>query len=139
ADTDPVGANGYVYFKIKPITSIEGTVIPNTAEIYFDFNPPIITNTFTSTFQTPLSIDTPQTVNFSLVPNPTSGSVQVNLQNGMLENAQVVLYDVRGRITLSRKLTNNHPQIDLTELPAGIYIAELRNGDETYTTKVVKQ
>ncbi|GAK89275.1 hypothetical protein JCM19297_1103 [Nonlabens ulvanivorans] len=139
ATTDPVGANGYVYFKIKPTISIEGTVIPNTAEIYFDFNPPIITNTFTSTFQTPLSIDTPQTANFSLVPNPTSGIVQVNLQNGMLDNAQVVLYDVRGRITLSRKLTNNNPQLDLTDLPAGIYIAELRNGDETYTAKVVKQ
>ncbi|PQJ32236.1 cell surface protein [Nonlabens arenilitoris] len=137
--TDPVGANGYIYFKIKPLASSEGTVIPNTAEIYFDFNPPIITNTFTSTFRTPLSIDEPAVVNFSLIPNPTSGIVQVNLQNAVLDNAQVVLYDVRGRITLSRKLTNNNPQLDFTDLPAGIYIAELRNGDQTYTTKVVKQ
>ncbi|MBF4985151.1 T9SS type A sorting domain-containing protein, partial [Nonlabens mediterrranea] len=137
--TDPVGANGYVYFKIKPLASTEGTVIPNTAEIYFDFNPPIITNTFTSTFQTPLSIDVPEAVEFSLVPNPTSGVVLINLQNGVLENAEIVLYDVRGRITLSRKLTNNRPQLNLTELPAGIYIAELRNGDEVYTSKVVKQ
>ncbi|MGJ8684554.1 MAG: T9SS type A sorting domain-containing protein [Nonlabens sp.] len=137
--TDPVGANGYVYFKIKPLSRTEGTVIPNTAEIYFDFNPPIITNTFTSTFRTPLSIDTVDEVTFNLVPNPTSGIVQVNLQHGILENAELVLYDVRGRITLSRKLTNNNPQLDLTDLPAGIYIAELRNGDAVYTTKVMKQ
>lgn len=137
--TDPVGANGYVYFKIKPLIAIEGTVIPNTAEIYFDFNPPIITNTFTTTFQTPLSIDEPVAVSFQLYPNPTSGMVQVNLQNGILDNAEIILYDVRGRITLSRKLTNNNPQLDLADLPAGIYIAELRNGDEVYTSKLVKQ
>jgi len=111
----------------------------HTAEIYFDFNPPIITNTFTSTFQTPLSIDTPEVVSFNLIPNPTLGMVQVNLQNAVLDNADFVLYDLRGRITLSRKLTNNNPRVDMTDLPAGIYIAELRNGDTVYTSKIVKQ
>ncbi|WP_438962357.1 T9SS type A sorting domain-containing protein, partial [Nonlabens sp.] len=137
--SDPVGANGHVYFRIKPNVFSEGTVIPNTAEIYFDFNPPIITNTFTSTFQTPLSIDEPELVNFQLSPNPTSGMVQVNLEHGTIENAELVLYDVRGRITLSRKLTNNNSQIDVSNLPAGIYIAELSNGNQVYTSKLVKQ
>jgi uncharacterized repeat protein (TIGR01451 family) len=136
--TDPVGANGYVYFKIKPLVITEGTIIPNTAEIYFDFNPPIITNTFTSTFQTPLSNHSLQNVTFNLIPNPTSGIIEVNLINRSLEDSQIILYDLTGRITLSQKLTKENNEVNLSELPKGIYIAELRSGNELYTSKIVK-
>jgi len=137
--SDPVGANGHVYFRIKPNVFSEGTVIPNTAEIYFDFNPPIITNTFTSTFQTPLSIDTPEVIELSVSPNPSSGLITIGLSNADVENAQLVLYDLQGRITLSRKLTQNNATINIEALPTGMYLAELRQGDSTYTTKIIKE
>ncbi len=39
-------SQGYVMYSIHPIGSIEeNTIIQNTASIFFDFNPPIITNT----------------------------------------------------------------------------------------------
>ncbi|MFT7250445.1 MAG: putative repeat protein (TIGR01451 family), partial [Flavobacterium sp.] len=44
-------SQGYVSFKIKPNPGfVVNDMIPNTAEIYFDFNPAIITNTFQTTF-----------------------------------------------------------------------------------------
>jgi hypothetical protein len=43
-------SNGYVRFRIRPAAGVaSGTVIQNTAEIYFDLNLPIITNTVTNT------------------------------------------------------------------------------------------
>ncbi|MFY7964286.1 MAG: DUF7619 domain-containing protein [Chitinophagaceae bacterium] len=41
---------GFVKFRVKPLSSLSvGTIIPNKASIYFDFNKPIITNTATTT------------------------------------------------------------------------------------------
>ena len=40
------GSQGYVMYAIRAdLTIAEGTIIENTADIYFDLNPPIITNT----------------------------------------------------------------------------------------------
>ncbi len=48
--SDQAGSNGFVRFKIKPIAGLShGTTIENTGEIYFDLNPPIITNTTLNT------------------------------------------------------------------------------------------
>lgn len=42
---DSEGSNGYLSFKIKPKSDIvAGSLIKGKADIYFDFNPPIITN-----------------------------------------------------------------------------------------------
>ena len=136
---DPVGANGHVYFKIKPRSGwSEGTIIPNTAEIYFDFNPAIITNTFTSTFRTPLSNPDVEQRLFSMSPNPASDHFTINY-NDVLIDGILTLYDVRGRVTLSRKLTQNNLQIDVSGLDQGIYLAKLKIGDRSFTSKLIKK
>lgn len=46
SSADFAGSQGYVRYRIRAKTGLNpGTIIPNTARIYFDFNPPIITNT----------------------------------------------------------------------------------------------
>jgi len=40
------GSQGYVMYAVRADSTItEGTIVENSADIYFDFNPPIITNT----------------------------------------------------------------------------------------------
>lgn len=42
-------SHGYVQYKIKRLPNLApGTAISNTASIYFDFNPPVVTNTVTN-------------------------------------------------------------------------------------------
>lgn len=44
------GSHGYIQYKVKPKTNLPvGTVITNTAYIYFDYNPAVITNTVQTT------------------------------------------------------------------------------------------
>jgi hypothetical protein len=44
--TDLVGSNGFVTFHVDPVPNLAvGSEITNDADIYFDYNDPIITNT----------------------------------------------------------------------------------------------
>ena len=53
--TNEAGSQGYVNLSIKPKSEVEfGTQIINKAAIYFDFNEPIITNSFIHTIRTPI-------------------------------------------------------------------------------------
>ncbi|MCF8258799.1 MAG: SBBP repeat-containing protein, partial [Flavobacteriales bacterium] len=53
--TDELGSNGFVAFKVQQVPDLPyGTVIENTANIYFDFEEPVITNTYYHTV-TPLA------------------------------------------------------------------------------------
>ncbi|SRX52759.1 FG-GAP-like repeat-containing protein [Aequorivita sp. CIP111184] len=43
-------SHGYIQYKIKPISAINiGDSMSNSANIFFDFNPPVLTNTVTTT------------------------------------------------------------------------------------------
>jgi uncharacterized repeat protein (TIGR01451 family) len=43
-------SHGYIYYRIKPVAGlILGDMIENSASIYFDFNPPIVTNNHITT------------------------------------------------------------------------------------------
>ncbi|MFY7964661.1 MAG: DUF7619 domain-containing protein, partial [Chitinophagaceae bacterium] len=66
SNVNKLGSNGFVSFKIKPISSvIAGTIIPNKAAIYFDYNSPVITNPANTIIQNPLPL---QLLNFSAFP-----------------------------------------------------------------------
>ncbi len=44
--SDPIGSQGYICFTISLKSGVtNGTIIPNTAHIYFDYNPSVATNT----------------------------------------------------------------------------------------------
>lgn len=48
--SDPEGSNGFVTFKVNQVSDLPlGTVLENTAYIYFDFEEAVITNTYTHT------------------------------------------------------------------------------------------
>ncbi len=52
--TNEPASHGWVFYKIKPKnTSINGDTFNASANIYFDFNPAIVTNTFTTTVVNP--------------------------------------------------------------------------------------
>ena len=57
--SNPSGSHGFISFRIKPKAGYAiGDIIPNTASIYFDYNPAIVTNTFNTEFVNALSNST---------------------------------------------------------------------------------
>ena len=128
---------GYVMFKIKPKPGFAvGDVIPNTASIYFDFNPAIVTNTFTTEFTALLNVDELENGDFVFYPNPTSDFVTVTLKNGSDTISSISVYDVLGKQIMNVKASSISETIDLSAVNAGIYFVEVITESNS---KVVKK
>lgn len=118
-DADPEGSNGFIAFKIKPIDGIVlGDIIENTAYIFFDFNPPIITNTTTTTFVETLSVDDVSALTIELYPNPVSDIVTINSATPI---EKITLLNTLGQVVKTTAVNTYNSQIDMSTLQAGVY------------------
>lgn len=74
--TNPAGSQGYITFKVYPIADLpNGSLVGNRAAIYFDQNPPIITNMVWRTFGEYFVVSTDEALDLGRVkvtvsPNP---------------------------------------------------------------------
>lgn len=118
---------GYVTFKVKLKPGFSaGDIIPNTASIYFDSNPAIITNTFQTEFVAALANTIFESNNLLLYPNPTHSSVQINLQNTSEKLTSIIIYDVVGKtIKTIKNLPTNDLNLDVSYLSKGVYLIEI--------------
>ena len=120
-------SKGYVFFKIKlkPGFAI-GDIVPNTANIYFDTNPAIVTNTFNTQFVSILGNLVFETSNFLLVPNPASNFVQVYLQSNSENIKSIVIYDILGKkVKEVNGVNSKEVQINTSDLSKGLYMVEI--------------
>lgn len=126
---NPTNSHGFVTYRIKPNSGFGvGTIIPNTANIFFDYNPAIVTNTFNTEFVAALANATFELGNFMLVPNPATNNVQVQLKNSSEKINTITIYDVLGKkIKSTENVNSNQIQIQTSELVRGIYMIEVTN------------
>lgn len=111
--------------------------ITNMAAIYFDFNPPIFTNTVSTQRQIIESVvEVEVEVPVNVFPNPTSGNLYVNL-GGMQVN-KVELYDMMGRMQLEQRYQAiPQAELDVNGLPNGIYLLRIQSGTQWFTDRVM--
>lgn len=79
----------------------------------------------------------PVTVSHPIVlfPNPTSGILNIG---GMVNhNGQVKIHDLSGKLLLEQKI-NASGQLDISALSPGIYWVEIKNEDQSFIQKVIK-
>lgn len=121
---NPTGAQGFVHFKVKPQPGFEaGDVIPNTASIFFDFNPAIITNTFLTEFVDQLSTGEQNMGQFTVYPNPARTHINIASQRSRIESAS--LFDVTGKRIFTAKPGSENPSIDVSSVSSGLYLLEI--------------
>lgn len=120
---DESGSKGYVSFKFNRIQSLTlGDSIQNSADIYFDFNPEITTNTTLNEVVSYLSYTTFKNVatDYVIYPNPASSFLTI--QNLPEINLEIKISDAEGRVHLiqnSRK--NKEFTLDISNLDSGAY------------------
>ncbi|SEM57993.1 Por secretion system C-terminal sorting domain-containing protein [Chitinophaga rupis] len=72
-------------------------------------------------------------------PNPARDLVNINL-SGYKGKSEVSMFDVNGRLVLRREMSEVNTQLDISALPAGVYIMRIKNGvNEVNRTKIIKQ
>ena len=124
AETDT--GKGFITFKIKPKQGYAvGTIIPNAAAIYFDFNPAIVTNTFLTKFVSTLGTNSPDSVAFSVYPNPAHGQVAVRLGTASATIENIKILDYTGKCILQQVGSTESEMVDVQQLAQGIYLVEV--------------
>ena len=123
-------SHGFVGFRIRPRLPIEpGTLIENTANIYFDFNPPVITepSVLVAEFSTEAagSSSDPHLV---LMPNPSDGVLWVLVSATDQGGGSIRMLAMDGRTVLEKPASGSRTELDLGLLMAGPYLLEWTDG-----------
>ncbi len=135
--TNLEGSQGYFSFDILPRSDLEeNTIIENFADIYFDFNPPIMTNTTSSEMVSELPIiDAVYEVEekkhrFYFVPNPYRDQTSLHQQTA-LNIAPLVgrleIYNTWGVKVWTSELGQPFAPMEVTTVdwPAGLYYYQI--------------
>lgn len=138
--TDEPNSHGFIAFKIKPKANVQlGDVFSSVADIYFDFNPPIITNTALTEIIDALSIEEFNTTSdFTLFPNPVDDKLTITSKEFI--NA-ITVYSVSGQVLKKINLSTNSSttkQMDISFLSAGIYFVKVKTDKGIGISKIIK-
>jgi uncharacterized repeat protein (TIGR01451 family) len=128
SSVNEAASNGFVKFRIaqKPDLPI-GTVINNSAAIYFDFNEPIITNTVFHTIGAPYvmvsRVHQPILSNVEILasPNPFEAAVNLQINGYTAQNGLFRLYAIDGREVRTQAFSGNRLQVNRLDLVSGNY------------------
>jgi len=127
---DPAGSNGYISFSTGIKQGVgTGTVIHNTAYIYFDYEQPVITNktankiTYKST-----GINQEYYIEGHLKVFPNPASQQLFIENTNDAEMLVTIFNERGQIMKSANLPGSRSTpIDVGNFSNGVYFIRAEN------------
>lgn len=120
--TSLVESQGYVTYSLKENINLPlNTALENTAYIYFDFNPAIITNT-TYNINGFLGTETLEQEQLNIYPNPSEGSIAFKIPANF-EAQTIEIFDLSGRIC-KRLSFAEHIQLDLE---SGQYLVSIKS------------
>jgi hypothetical protein len=133
---DESNSHGFIAYKIKPKNDVEvGDIFNATADIYFDFNPAITTNTVNTEIVVPLSIGEFNTQSIQLFPNPVKDKLEMT-SNQIIDRLTVI--DINGRVLHNIILSNLEYNIDVSKLTKGVSFLEVQSGESKSKKKFIK-
>ncbi|WP_405368993.1 T9SS type A sorting domain-containing protein [Nonlabens sp. Asnod2-A12] len=119
--------DGYVLFKIKTLnTLVAGDTFDNTADIFFDFNAPIVTNTETVSIMSTASVGEATDSSISIYPNPANSFIHATANNAI---ESISITDMNGRMITATQYTGaaNEQRLEIGELSSGIYFVTIKS------------
>lgn len=139
--TNEPASHGFFTYVIFPKTGLpEETTISNVANIYFDYNQPIITNVTTNVLVTELptsntgELDSlPQAKAY---PNPVRAGSLLKIDSELI-SPKVTLTDVLGRVVLQKNANGKITDLRLPDCPSGIYWLSFESGFHRRVAKLV--
>ena len=75
----------------------------------------------------------------AVYPNPVKDLLTIEVASSITGEFNYRIYNVVGELALTGKITDQKQQVDLSDLPPGVYSMELNLGSGVYRTKIVRQ
>jgi len=131
-----VSSHGFVSFFINRFKNAPaGSIIKNSASIYFDYNTPIKTNTVENTVVNLVSsMEALDNTSIKIYPNPTSERLFIDVEDEQFRTA--ILFDLNG----AKVAESSFPELSVLGLPQGLYVCKvaLKNAAVYYTKIIVE-
>lgn len=135
---DDANNDGFVAFKIKTKSSLVlGDTFTNSANIYFDYNFPIVTNTASTTIQTLGKVDFEFAKYFTVYPNPASSTLNLSVKSGVSVNS-IAIYNTLGQLVIAIPNAQSVSSIDVSSLRTGNYFIKMVTDKGNSNTKFLK-
>jgi len=134
---------GFVKYRIRiKDEAIIGDRIHNNAAIYFDYNPPVLTNTAVNTLALPDAIfnASGDPAGIRVYPNPADDAVYIEILHPDIlcdGSEMLILFDMQGRIMRKILLQSTGMKIDISEFSSGLYILTLNAAQGVYNYKMI--
>lgn len=126
-------------FKIKTLPTLSlGDTFSNDAEIYFDYNAPIITNDYITTVEENLSVEELELKSkVKIYPNPVSDLLHITYGENI---DSISIYDVNGRLlqTIAFLGNSTEQKIDFKDFSSGVYFIKMKSTGASVVEKVIK-
>lgn len=150
SNTNLLKSNGFIQYRISPKPGLAlGSKVRNHAEIYFDFNPPVITNQTLTTFDNvtytdpglnnnvtvlvPTGVPASVRKRMRLYPNPvTTSQLKIHFE----ETGRLTLFDAQGK-EVWHSVSLQGDQTIPVHLRTGMYLARIVSASYSWTEKVV--
>lgn len=122
-----------------------GTQIKNRAAIYFDFNAPVLTNTTLNKLVDIIpdginDVQPPVPDKLFIYPNPANSQITIDYPAySPSDKPTMELWSVSGSLLQSLPLQANKTRINISDLPAGIYIVKVMDAADMTVKKIVKE
>ena len=132
---------GYFQYRIKPKSGLPaGTQIFNKANIYFDYNAPVITNTTVNNYVLTTGINKVQNATLSIYPNPSNGKYFVNISDAKdVSKLTIEVTNLLGESIYKSLILNPKSELDLSNQANGVYFVRIIGGEQSLNKKIVKQ
>ncbi len=137
ATNEPM-SHGFVTYEIDQIPGLsQGTVLRNTAYIYFDFNPPIVTNTTFNTIDLTIDINSLSDPGNSMTvfPNPADDQIKIHSDGASMISAE--FFTQSGSSVLAKKLKGAYDFVNTKNLSQGMYFIKVITEKGIYMKKMV--
>jgi Leucine-rich repeat (LRR) protein len=132
---DDANNDGYIAFKIKTKPTLKvGNILKNKANIYFDYNFPIITNEAKTVIASTVNTQNIQAeADIAIYPNPASDFFRIDSD---VKVSKVDIHDLSGRLLQSSISVEN--QVDIKGLNEGTYIVKIYSDKGIRVGKMIK-
>ena len=134
------GSHGFVRFSVSPKPGLpDYTVVENTAHIYFDYNPAVVTNTTVNTYVTniPVGINgqTSSDLIAQIYPNPASDKLNIAFTGA--GSKSISMTNLLGQSVYRSETSDKQLSIDLSHFDKGMYFIVVSNNKQKSQVKVV--
>lgn len=127
---------GNVLYKIKTKAVLANNEVMNKAEIYFDYNFPIITNDELTVFSTLSNSDFSKDSSLQIYPNPVQDFLNIKSENTI---TSIQLFDSQGRLLTTKVANETFEVLDISKYSEGIYFVSVITSVGKQTQKIIKK